>query len=406
MADLVIIGGGHAAGQACASLRAGGWSGSITLVGEEPYPPYQRPPLSKAYLLGTLPAERLLFRPESFYTDHDVTLRLGERALRIDRAARRVETDRGSLGYDALLLATGARPRPLTCAGADLGGVFGLRSIADVDAIKQRFDSARHLVIIGAGYIGLEVAAVAKRRGLNVTVLEAQDRVMSRVTSPLVSDFFTMIHREEGVDLRLGAQVGGVEGREAVEAVRLADGTRVPADLVVYGIGVLPNQEIAAEAGLATENGILVDENARTEDPAIYAVGDCTNHPNPLLDRRLRLESVHNALEQAKTAAAALCGSPKPYAQIPWFWSDQYELKLQTVGLQDGYDATVVRGAPEARSFAVFYLRGEALIAVDAVNEPAAFMAAKKLVGRRVERHLLEDPGTSLRDLAMAAQRG
>ena len=403
MGEVVIVGGGHAAGQACVSLRAGGWEGGITVIGEEPLPPYQRPPLSKAYLAGELPAERLFFRPEHFYAEAGVELRLGHRAVSVSRDAKTVlDAEGAEYPYDHLIFATGTRPRPLPLTGAELRGVHSLRSAADADRLGPALTEGARLVVVGAGYIGLEVAAVARRRGVAVTVLEAGERVLSRVTGEAVSAHYEAMHRAHGVDLRTGQEVAGFEGEGGVVVgVSLASGETIPADVVVLGIGVVPNEELAAAAGLETAGGIVVDEHCATADPAVFAIGDCTSHPS-VYGRRVRLESVHNALEQAKTAAASICGAPKPYAQVPWFWSDQYDVKLQTVGLMQGHTEAVVRGEPAAGAFAVFYLAGDELLAVDAVNEPVAFMAAKKLVARRFDAAQLGDPGTSLRDLAMA----
>lgn len=399
----VIVGGGHAAGQLCASLRGGGWQGGITVIGEEPAPPYQRPPLSKAYLAGEMDEERLYVRPRSFYDEAGVELRLGERAEGIDLANARVATSAGSVAYDRLILATGTRPRRLSCDGAELSGIGYVRTFADVDALRADFQDARRLVVVGAGYIGLEVAAVARQRGLDVTVIEAQPRVLARVTGAEVSAYYEALHRDRGVDLRLGTGVAGFEGQGGrVTGVILSDGTSLPADLVVVGIGVLPNQEIAGEAGIACANGIVVDRHCRTSAEGVLAVGDVTEHPS-VYGRTIRLESVHNALEQAKTAAASVCGKPAPYAQVPWFWSDQYAVKLQTVGLLESHDEVVVRGHPDpaegAPGFAVFYLQGGRLLASDAVGDPASFMASKKLAGREVDAAALADPSTPLRSL-------
>ena len=399
----VVVGGGHAAGQLCASLRGGGWQGGITVIGEEPAPPYQRPPLSKAYLAGELDEDRLYVRPREFYDEADIAMRLGTRAEAIDLEGARVATTTGDVPYDRLVLATGTRPRKLSCEGAGLSGIAYVRTLADVDALRADFASARRLVVVGAGYIGLEVAAVARTRGLDVTVVEAQPRVLARVTGAEVSAYYEALHRDRGVTLRLGCGVDGFEGKGGrVTGVALTDGTTLPADLIVVGIGVVPNQEVAAQAGLACANGIVVDAHCRASDPQVLAVGDVTEHPS-VYGRTVRLESVHNALEQAKTAAATLCGRPAPYAQVPWFWSDQYAVKLQTVGLLEGHDAVVVRGRPDlaegAAGFCVFYLQGGRLLAADAVDDPASFMAAKKLAGREVDAGALADPATPLRSL-------
>ncbi len=404
---VVIAGAGHAAGQTAVSLRKGGFEGDITIVGDEPYPPYQRPPLSKKFLSGEMEMERLLVRQEKYYTDHDVGLRLSTTVEAISRDEQTVAlSDGDTLGYDKLVLATGTYPVRLDLPGSELDGIFYLRSADDVIRIRESFTSGKRLVIIGAGYIGLEVAAVAVTHGLKVTVLEIADRVMSRVASPLVSDFFEKVHREAGVDIRCGADPGGeFRGTGSVERIVSSTGNEIEADFVVVGVGIRPAVSIAEAAGLECDNGVVVDEYCNTSDPRILAVGDCTNHPNSLLGRRLRLESVHNAQEQAKTAAATILGKPVAYAQIPWFWSDQYDLKLQTVGLSAGHDQTVVRGDPDKRSFAVFYLRQGKLISVDAINSPLEFMLSKKLITQGVsfDPEILGDTGTPFKELAAAA---
>jgi len=404
---IVIAGAGHAAGQAAVSLRQGGFPGRIIMFGEEPYLPYQRPPLSKKFLAGELEIQRLYIRQERFYAEHDVEVRLATRVEEIERAQQSVLLSDGSrLSYDRLLLATGSRVRKLDIAGAELKGVHYLRTIDDVRGIQTGFKPGARLIVIGAGYIGLEVAAVAVTQGLNVTVLEVADRVMNRVVAPEVSEFFARVHREEGVDIRCNRDPGGIlVGDDAVTAVRSPDGEELPADLVVIGVGILPAVDIAEAAGLACDNGIVVDEFCRTSDANILAIGDCTNHPNPLLRRRLRLESVHNAQEQAKTAAATILKKLQPYAQIPWFWSDQYDLKLQIVGISGEHDKVVLRGDPESRSFAAFYMQGDLLIAVDAINKPREFMLSKKLIanGARIEPEILADTELPFKDLATAA---
>lgn len=400
---VVIVGAGHVAGQAVASLRQYGFAGRIVLVGEEPYLPYQRPPLSKNFLAGELDIERLFLRHEHFYTEHNVELRLGIRAERIDRQRRQLVLSGGErLGYDRLLLAVGSEPRHLHVPGAHLPGVFYLRTIADVRAIQSRWAPARRLLVIGGGYIGLEVAAVATTHGLQVTVIEIAERVMERTVAPAVSAFYEDVHRKAGVDVRCNTAVTELRNEGDGLVAVCEGGAWVYADLVLVGIGILPATALAEEAGLACENGILVDEHCQTSDPHIFAAGDCTNHPNRLLGRRLRLESVQNAQEQAKTAAAAICGQPVPYAQIPWFWSDQYDLKLQIVGIPSDYTSAVVRGNPPERSFMVFYFAGEKLIAVDAVNSPREFMISKKLVaqGARLSPEAVADTRIPFRELA------
>lgn len=407
--NIIIAGAGHAAGQAIVSLRQGGFSGQITIVGEEPYLPYQRPPLSKKFLAGELEIHRLHIRQERFYAEHDVDVRLSTRAEEIDPHAQSVLlSDDSRLSYDRLVLATGSRVRKLDIPGADLDGVHYLRTIDDVRGIQAGFKPGARLIIIGAGYIGLEVAAVAVKKGLSVTVLEVADRVMQRVVAPEVSEFFQRVHHEEGVDIRCNRDPGGILiGDTHVRAVKSPDGIELPADLVVIGVGILPVVDIAESAGLECDNGILVDEFCRTSDRNILAIGDCTNHPNQLLCRRLRLECVHNAQEQAKTAASTILGKLEPYAQIPWFWSDQYDLKLQIVGISGDHDRVILRGDPETRSFAAFYMRGDLLIAVDAINRPREFMLSKKLIahGARVEPEILSDTSIPFKDLATAALR-
>lgn len=399
---VVIAGAGHAAGQVVASLRQKKFAGRIVLLGEEPWLPYQRPPLSKKFLAGALSAERLYFKPESFYDDPDIEIHLGTRITTIDRENRSVTSDAGEVyAYDKLVLALGGRPRKLTLPGSDLAGIHYLRSIDDVLRIQNEIHAGRRLVIVGAGYIGLEVAAVTAELGLRVSVVEMEDRVMSRVVSPQLSGFYQKEHLAHGVTLKLSSGVSGFAGVEKVESVLLENGEILPADIVVVGVGILPNIEIADAANLETGNGIIVDDHCQTSDPNVFAVGDCTFHPNELLGRGLRLESVHNALEQAKTAAANICGENVSYAQVPWFWSDQYDLKLQIVGLSDGYDEVVMRGDPQTRSFACLYLCGGELIAVDAVNSPKDFMQSKALIAThaRVDPQQLANTEIALKDM-------
>jgi 3-phenylpropionate/trans-cinnamate dioxygenase ferredoxin reductase subunit len=377
---IVIIGAGQAGAQAVVSLRSEGFSGVLTMVGDEAFGPYQRPPLSKAYLMGTFERGRLFLKPETYYAEAGCELILGTSARLLDRAAKTVTlSDRRVLAYDQLLIATGTRVRPIKCPGAGLAGIHYLRSIADVDALQPAFTSGKRLAVIGGGFIGLEVAAVAAKHGLDVTVFEALDRVMARAVSKPISDFFESAHRKAGVKIVTGTGVEGFDGDGAVTAVR-AGGKSYPADLVLVGIGVLPNVEIAAEAGIECKNGIVVDKNARTNDPAVFAAGDCTWHEGRD-GQWLRLESVQNAIDQAKHAAAAMAGKPKDYAEVPWFWSDQFDLKLQIAGLTRAGDVAVLRGDPEKRKFAVFHLRGGAVAAVEAVNSPADYLVGRKLIG-------------------------
>ena len=374
--NVVIVGAGHAAGQFVQSLRQHEFSGNITLIGDEPSLPYQRPPLSKKFLAGELAQERLLVKPAAAYAEVDT--QLSTRVTRIDRAARRVELDGGAtIDYDTLVLAVGARPRRLAIGGGDLPGISYLRTIEDVETIRRSLGADTRVAIVGAGYIGLEVAAILRSMGHDVTVIEAQDRVMSRVVAPEVSQFYQQVHGDHGVQLMLSTHIEGFYGGDKVAGVQLADGRRVPADTVVVGVGVAANTELAEEAELAVGNGITVDAGCRTSDANVFAIGDCTWHPNPIYGHHVRLESVHNALEQAKTAAANVCGGAVTYGQVPWFWSDQYDLKLQIAGLSQGHDRVVVRGDPESGGFACLYLQENRLLAIDAINRPRDFMQAK-----------------------------
>jgi len=398
---VVIAGAGHAAGQLVASLKQQKFAGQIVLVGDEPYLPYQRPPLSKKFLSGDMPAERLYLKPASFYDDPQIELRLETLISEIDRDGKTLKTDSGDIAYDTLILALGSRVCHLPVEGADLDGVHYLRRIADVDGIHAELQHKKNAVIVGAGYIGLEVAAVIRQLGLEVTVVEMADRVMSRVVSPEISDFYQIEHTTQGVKLRLSTGIAAFRGDGRVSAVETADGELIPADFVVVGIGIIPNVELASDAGLTVEDGIVVNDQCQTSDPSIYAVGDCTSHPNSIYDRQLRLESVHNALEQAKTAVNNICGKETHYSQVPWFWSDQYDLKLQIAGLSMGYDDIVIRGNPADRSFACLYLKDGILIATDAVNSPKEFVQSKALIAARtvVDREKLADTEVPLKEL-------
>jgi 3-phenylpropionate/trans-cinnamate dioxygenase ferredoxin reductase subunit len=405
---VVIAGAGHAAGQTIVSLRQGGFAGRIVLVGEEPYLPYQRPPLSKKFLAGEVDVARLLLRQEKFYEDHAVDLRLNTRVTHLEPGARTAMLSTGDrLGYDKLVLATGSRVREVSLPGSRLPGVHYLRTIEDVDRIRDHFRPGASLVIVGAGYIGLEVAAVAITHGLKVTVIEMADRVMARVEAPPLTDFMARVHRAAGVEIRCNTGVRSFTGDTRLRGVVGSNGVEIPADLAIVGIGIVPNVELAEAAGLVCSNGIMVDEYCRTSDADVLAVGDCTNHPNPLLGKRLRLESVHNAQEQAKTAATTILGRLEPYAQIPWFWSDQYDLKLQIAGLSSSTEQTVLRGDPESRSFAVFFLDEGRLTACYAVNSPREFMLSKKLIAlkSRPDPALLRDTNVPFKDIAEALER-
>jgi 3-phenylpropionate/trans-cinnamate dioxygenase ferredoxin reductase subunit len=403
MDSLVIIGAGQAASQLIASLRTEGYTGAITLVGDEPYIPYQRPPLSKAFLAGDLARERLFIKPEEFYTEAKCTLRLNTRAVAIDRQRKTVKLEGGSeLAYTTLALTTGSRVRKLPAPGADLPGCFYLRGIADVELLQGRMTPGARLVIIGAGYIGLEVAAVAAKRGLNVTVVEALPRVMARAACPEISAFYESVHAKAGVDIRCNTNLDAIEAANGALAVVTSAG-KIPADTVLIGIGIVPNVELATEAGLKVDNGIVVDDHAQTSDPAIYAIGDCCNLPCAYAPGgRVRLESVQNAIDQAKHAAAAICGKPKPYNEVPWFWSDQYDLKLQIAGLAASGDVTVLRGDPASRSFAAFHLRNGAIAAVEAVNAAPEYMMGRRLIAARakVAPERLADKAVPMKDMA------
>ena len=402
--SIAVIGAGQAAAQLIQSLRGLGFAGQIRLFGEEPHLPYHRPPLSKEFLAGEMAAEELPILQPDFYEKAEVDLHIGTRVEAIERDSKSLRLAGGeSVGYDKLALTTGARVRTLGAPGEDLPGIHTLRSIADVEAIRAGFADGRRLAVVGGGYIGLEVAAAAVKAGLEVTVLELADRVMNRVVCPEVSAFYRAEHEAKGVRLMTGTGVIAFEAGEAGSVRVVCDpGGPVEADLAVVGVGILPETALAEAAGLAVENGILVDATARTSDPDIVAAGDCTSHVNEALDRRVRLESVQNAVAQARVAAATLCGQETAYNEVPWFWSNQYDLKLQIVGLSQGYDQTIIRGAPEERAFAAYYLKGGVLIAADAVNSPRDFMMARKLVAAKaqVDPERLADPSVPLRSLA------
>jgi NADPH-dependent 2,4-dienoyl-CoA reductase/sulfur reductase-like enzyme len=382
--SVVIVGAGQAGFQTAASLRQDGYEGAISLIGDEPGVPYERPPLSKAYLLGKVDVAGLSFRAENFFADHRINL-LNDRAISVDRTNRRVTLGSGkSIPYDHLVLATGAHNRALPVPGAELDGVFGLKTLADADALASRLKQARSVVVVGAGFIGLEFAAVARAGGAEVHVLELADRPMARAVSQEMSAFFVKAHTDWGVmlDFRQGlARVEGANGR--VTAVELTNGRRLPADLVVVGIGVLPNVQLAAEAGLDIENGIKVDPLLLTSDPSISAIGDCAMFPSSHTGDHIRLESVQNAADQGRAVAARIVGKASPYAAVPWFWTDQGDLKLQMAGLSAGHDAAVTLGDPGTRSFSILLFKRGRLIATESVNRPGDFMTARKLLARQ-----------------------
>ncbi|MCL4148127.1 UNVERIFIED_CONTAM: hypothetical protein GTU68_010718 [Idotea baltica] len=378
----IIVGGSHAAAQLCQSLRQEQWSGRILVISDDPHLPYHRPPLSKEYLSGDKQADNLLIRPAAAYEKFDIEFMLNTRVEKIDRASKTVQLNSGeTLSYTKLALCTGARVRKLPIEGSDLKGVHYLRDLGDAEAIKQDIQPGIRAVIIGGGYIGLETAALLRKVGLDVCILETMDRVLQRVTSKEISAFYARVHTEEGVVIKTNAVAEKIVGAERVEAVICDNGESVAADLVIIGIGVVPNTELAEEIGLTVENGIVVDEYAQTSDKNIVAAGDCTVHPNPIYGRNIRLESVPNASEQAKSAAASMCGVQKVYGSLPWFWSNQYDLKLQIAGLNQGFDEVHIRGDLSAgRSFVAWYLKGGNVIAADCVNRPVEFMLAKKLI--------------------------
>ena len=381
MKSVVIAGAGQSGFQAAASLRQGGFDGRIELIGAEPGVPYQRPPLSKSYLLGKTDLEGLQFRGSEFFADNRIEL-THDHVVSIDRAGRMVSLRSGSTrGYDHLVLATGSRNRRLIIPGSDLEGIHSLKTVGDADALAARLTSAKTVVVIGAGFIGLEFAAVAAARNVAVHVVELADRVMSRALSPEMSAFFADAHRQWGARLHLGSSILRINGRDGrVAFVDLNDGSSIAADLVVYGIGVLPNTELAVEAGIDVANGIVVDRHLLTSDPAISAIGDCAEFPSRHAGSHIRLESVQNAADHGRAVAARIMGADQSYEMVPWFWSDQGDLKLQTVGISTGHDASVMLGDWPSRSFTILLFRQGRLIATESVNRPGDFMVARKIL--------------------------
>lgn len=404
MDKVLIIGAGHAGGTAAALLRQYGFEGEIVLAGSEAVPPYQRPPLSKAWLKGHAELDDLLLRPDSFYVEQGITLRLGVTATAIDRAGHSVAfSDGSSESYDALILAPGSVARKLAIPGADRAELIELRTLSDAERLKAALGPGRRLAVVGGGYVGLEAAASARALGAEAVVIERMERVLARVASETLSTFFTAFHRAQGVEILTGAEVTAFEDG----GVRLADGRLIEADTILIGVGALANEVLARDAGLECLNGIVVDEAARTSDPAIWAIGDATHRPIPVHGAlRHRLESVPNALEQGKQAAAAITGRPAPTPEVPWFWSDQYDLKLQIAGLPDGADRRIVRGVPDIGAdpvgFAVFHLKGDRIVSVEAVNAPAEFMAGRQLIARAtpVDADKLADISVSMKAVA------
>ncbi|MBB5699835.1 NAD(P)/FAD-dependent oxidoreductase [Sphingomonas yantingensis] len=406
--DVVIVGAGHGGAQCAIALRQQGFGGSIAMIGREPELPYERPPLSKEYFAREKSFERLYIRPAAFWADKAVEMLLGVAVTAVDPAAKRLSLSDGrSVGYGTLVWATGGEPRRLTCSGATLAGVHAVRTRADCDQLMGEIDGgARNIVVIGGGYIGLEAAAVLTKLGCRVTLLEALARVLARVAGPELSTFYEAEHRAHGVDLRTGGAVDCLVGTGRVDGVKLADGSILPADAVIVGIGIVPAVEPLLAAGAAGSNGVDVDDHCRTSLPDIYAIGDCAAFENDHAGGiRIRVESVQNANDQATCVARAITGDPQPYAAFPWFWSNQYDLKLQTAGLSVGHDRAVLRGDPAARSFAVAYLKDGRLIAIDAVNSVKDYVQGRKLIeaGARPDPAALADTAVPLKQLLAAA---
>jgi len=402
----VIVGASHAAAELCNSLRKEGWEGGITLIGEEAHLPYNRPPLSKTFLAGTKSIYDLLIRHEEAYAKADIKYKLGCRVDSIDRTNKTVFlNDNETVNYDKLILTTGARPRVMELPGARLGNVFYLRDIHDADRIRPHIEAGKQAVIVGGGYIGLETAAMLTSTGMKVTVLERDPRILNRVSAPEISEFYSRIHAEEGVELISDVEISHLKGDKQANSVVCNGGQSFPADMVIIGIGVVPNSELAQDVGLDIDNGIVVNAFGETSDPDILAAGDCTFHFNKHYQRWMRLESIQNAVEQAKVVARTICGKRQEYDQIPWFWSDQYDLKLQIAGLSAGYDNLIVRGdLSQGRKIAVFYFKGEVLLAVDAVNSPQEFMFGKRVLAQSLQlnREKLADTSVPMKDLLLA----
>ncbi len=401
MSGIVVIGAGQAGSSAVAKLRALGFEGAVTLIGAEPVPPYQRPPLSKKYLLGEMDLERLYLRPRSFYDEQDIALRLGTWVDAIDREARQVVMGDERLGYDQLVLTTGSAPRRLPAAiGGDLDGVFTVRDLADVDAMAVSFADGATVLIVGGGYIGLEAAAVAASRGLKVVLVEMADRILQRVAAEQTSAYFRELHTRHGVDIREGVGLDRLIGDGRVTAARLTDGTELDVDFVIVGVGIAPETKLAEAAGLEIDNGISTDTHGRTSDPHIWAAGDCASFP--YRDARLRLESVPNAIDMAECVAENMLQADKPYVPQPWFWSDQYDVKLQIAGLNTGYDNVITRAGENGVSF--WYFVGDQLLAVDAANDARAYMVGKRLIdaGKSADKTVIADPQSDLKALLRA----
>ncbi len=405
-APIIVIGAGQAGQQICDSLRKGGYDGHLMLLGDEASLPYQRPPLSKKFLTGTLEAERLLLRPPSYYEQQRIDVHLNTRVTSIDRAACRLRLASGeSLTYSALAFATGTRIREVNVPGAESANIHYVRSLVDGERLAAALSKARRVAVIGGGFIGLEVAAIAREQGREVVLIEALERLMARVVAPQVSDFYAALHRSHGVDVLLNTGVSAIRSHDGEHTLTTSDGVEHTVDLIVAGIGVVPNSELAEQAGLECRGGIVVDDCARTSDPLIVAAGDCTWHMNGFLGREIRLESVQNAVDQAKAAAASLLGQPAVYCQVPWFWSDQYDVKLQIAGIGMPHDEAVLRGDSSSHAFSVFYFRAGVLVGVDSLNKPAEHMAARKLLaqGTPLGAGQAGDVGVDLMQLARGA---
>lgn len=401
MSGTIIIGAGQAGASAAAKLRNLGYDDDITLIGAESAPPYQRPPLSKKYMLGEMDLERLYLRPIDYYETNNITLRLGTKVDAIDTATKSITIQDETLSYDNLILTTGSWPRRLPAKiGGDLRGVYYMRDLADSDAMADEFQEGRRALIIGGGYIGLEAAAVAAKKGVKVTLVEMADRILQRVAAPQTSDFFRAAHAAQGVDIREGVGLDHlIDHNGRVGAAKLSDGSEIEIDFAIVGVGIIPASELAEAAGITLDNGIMVDEFGRTSAPNVYAAGDCASLP--FRGDRIRLESVQNAIDQAENVAANIMGQNIPYAPMPWFWSDQYDIKLQIAGLNRGYDAVYARRVPESDTPSYWYYRGETLLAVDAINDSRAYMVGKRLIemGASPAPKEVMDPNTNLKEL-------
>lgn len=402
MEDLVIIGAGQSAIQCINSLKKEGYAGSITMIGEEEHLPYQRPPLSKGFLEDSVNKERLYFKKLDFFTENKIQLKLGTSANKVDLENKLVFlSDDTHLSFDKLVFATGSRVRKLDFPGSNLSSIHYLRGLDDAESIKNDLERSKEVVVIGAGYIGLEVAAIAAKKNVTVSVIEMADRVMNRTVDPQISDYYLKLHQNNGVKFIFNNSLEEIKGSIKVESVLCSDGSEIKADMVIIGAGIIPNVELADQAGVFCDNGILVDEFGQTNYKNVYACGDCTSHPNKLLNKQLRLESVHNAMEQSKTVAFSVLAKPLEYNQVPWFWSDQYDHKLQIVGLSGEHDNVVMRGNTKDQKFMLFYTKDNQLIAVNAVNNPKEFLICRKLVANKVKikSEMISDINTNLNDL-------